>query len=68
MYNNDLDMLKVVVSREISGRDVYTNGDAAVEKLLDLLYNLRPDSSVSWQHLYNLIKEEYADPERIWEV
>lgn len=66
MYNNDLDLLKVVVNRDTDLAPEYTSGDVTVGKLLDLLYNLRPDSSVSWQHLYNLIKEEYADPEGIW--
>lgn len=64
----DLDLLKAKVTQTVNDQeDVYTSGDATVEKLLDQLYNLRPDAWVSWKELYNLIKEEYADPEGIWE-
>lgn len=64
----DLDLLKAIVTQTINGQDdVYTNGDDTVEKLLDLMYTLRPDATVSWTELYNLVKEQYTDPEGIWD-
>lgn len=54
---NDLDLLKVVVSGD-SGTEPVTHA------LLDLLYEYPQSHVYTWQELYNLVKEAYvAEPE-----
>lgn len=55
---NDLDLLKVVVSAE-------SDAEPVAHALLDLLYEYPQSHVYTWQELYNLVKEAYVD-EPVW--